>query len=160
MRRKIIIVGICLLVICFLIFILVINNENDDSEVSKDEIALKIRLDTDEDIGLLVYDYTVGGNEFSGGISNADKSLMKRNSLVIQTMNKQVDFNNLSDINDLTIRFTIITEYVDPNYENIYPEELTKVIETPISLDAHYGEQYFITISGNKISGYEANIGK
>lgn len=121
-----------------------------------DEIALQITLDTKEDVGLIVYDYSVGENEFSGGISNADKSLINHNDIIIQPLNKQQDFNNLSDIEDLTIKFTIITEYVDPNYDNIYPEEYTKVIETPIDLNAHYGESYFITISGDKTNGYQA----
>lgn len=45
-----------------------------------DEIALHIQLDIDRDIGLLVFDYYADGQEHSGGVSNADRSLMKPNS--------------------------------------------------------------------------------
>ena len=37
-------------------------------------------MNTKEDIGLLVFDYYVDDEEYSGGISNADKSLIKSNS--------------------------------------------------------------------------------
>ena len=129
---------------------------NKTYKPADDEIALQITLDTKEDVGLIVYDYSVGENEFSGGVSNADKSLINHNDVIIQPLNKQQDFNNLSDIENLTIKFTIITEYVDPNYDNIYPEEYTKVIETPIALNAHYSESYFITIIGDQTNGYQA----
>ncbi len=154
-NKKIIISVICTLVICGLAFVLFANNE---FKVADDEIVLQIKLDTKEDVGLIIYDYSVGGFEHSGGISNADKSLIKHNDLLIQPMSKQPDFDNLSDIEDLTIKFTVITEYVAPNYENIYPEEYTKIIEAPISLKAHYGESYSITISGDKMNGYEAAL--
>lgn len=45
-----------------------------------DEIALKIQFDTAEDVGLLVYDYQADGHEYSGGISNVDGSLIRRDS--------------------------------------------------------------------------------
>lgn len=155
-NKKIIISVICILITCVLAFALFVNNKNNEFKVADDEIALQIKLDTKEDIGLIIYDYSVGGFEHSGGVSNADKSLIKHNDLIIQPMSKQPDFDNLSDIEDLTIKFTIITEYEDPNYDNIYSEEYTKIIETPISLKAHYGESYSITISGDKANGYEA----
>lgn len=158
-NNKIIISVICVLAICGLAFALFVNN-NDEYKVADDEIALQIKLDTKEDVGLIIYDYSVGGFKHSGGISNADKSLIKHNDLVIEPMSKQLEFDNLSDIEDLIIKFTIITEYVDPNYDNIYPEEYTKIIETPISLKAHYGESYSITISGDKTNGYEATLEK
>lgn len=154
-NKKIIISVICVLVICGLAF-LFINHKNNEFKVADDEIALQIKLDTKEDVGLIVFDYTAGGFEHSGGIANADKSLINHNDLLIQTMSKQPDFDNLSDIEDLTIKFTVITEYVDPNYDNIYPKEYTKVIETPIPLKAHYGEAYSVTISGDKTNGYKA----
>ena len=53
------------------------------------------------------------------------------------------------------VQFRIITEYVDPNYENVYPDDITKYIE-PISWEARFGESYFITITGDKINGYKA----
>lgn len=155
-NKKIIIGIICVFVISVSAFALIVNYKNNEFKVADDEIALQIKLDVKEDIGLIIYDYSVGEFEYSGGISNADKSLIKHKDVIIEPLKKQPDFNNLSDIEDLTIKFTIVTEYVDPNYENIYPEEYKRVIETPIPLNAHYGEAYSITISGDKTNGYEA----
>ena len=119
-----------------------------------DEIALHIQLDTEEDVGLLVYDYRANSHEYSGGISNADKSLIRRDSDNIVVWNKD-ELNNLSDTFELSIQFRIITEYVAPNYENIYPDDITKFVE-PISWEAYYGETYSITITGGKADGYKA----
>ena len=90
-----------------------------------DEIALHIQFDTEEDIGLLVYDYRADSHAYSGGISNADGSLIKHDSDNIVVWNKE-DLNHLSDTFELSIQFRIITEYVAPNYENIYPDDITK----------------------------------
>lgn len=159
-NKKIFISVICIFVICALAFALFANNKNNKFKVADDEIALQIKLDTKEDVGLIIFDYSVGEKEHSGGISNADKSSINHNDVIIQPLNKHADFDNLVQIKDLTIRFTIITEYVTPNYDNIYPKEYTKVIKTPISLNAHYGELYSITIRGDKINGYEAFLEK
>ena len=56
---------------------------------------------------------------------------------------------------ELSIQFKIITEYVEPNYENIYPAEYTKPLEA-IDLKVNYGNSYNITISGDKTNGYKA----
>lgn len=156
-KKKIIFSSICILLICFLL-VLVLNRNNDEVIVEDDSILLQVKLDIKEDIGLVIYDYSVGGIERSGGVSNADKSLQKHNSVIQIPMNKQWEFDNLTDIEDLTIKFAIITEYVDPNYDNIYPEEYTKTIETPIHLNAHYGEAYMVTIVGDKENGYQATF--
>lgn len=126
----------------------------DEYVPAADEIALHMQLNTKEDVGLLVFDYHADGYESSGGMSNANKSLIKHNSDNIQVWNKQ-ELNTSSDTIDLSIQLRIVTEYVDPNYENTYPEDITKYIE-PISWKAHFGESYFITITGDKRSGYEA----
>ena len=118
------------------------------------EIALHLQLDTEEDVGLLVYDYRADSHEYSGGMSNADGSLIKHDSDVIVVWNKE-ELNSLSDTFELSMQLRIITEYVAPNYENIYPDNITKYIE-PISWEAHFGESYFITITGNKTNGYKA----
>ena len=55
----------------------------------------------------------------------------------------------------MSIQFTVITEYVDPNNENIYPVEYTKLMDA-IPLKANFGESYLITISGYKMNGYKA----
>lgn len=127
-------------------------------EASDDEIALQIQLDIKEDIGLLIVDYEANDSSGSGGTSNADKSLLKHDELLIYTLDKQ-NFKNPSDVENLSIQFSIITEYVDPNYENIYPEEYTKEMDA-IALHAKFGESYYITITGDKINGYEAVLEK
>ena len=119
-----------------------------------DEIALHIQFDTNEDIGLLVYDYRADGHAYSGGISNADGSLIRHDSDNIVVWNKE-ELNNISDSFELSMQFRIITEYMAPNYENIYPEDITRYLE-PISWEAHFGESYFITITGDRTDGYKA----
>ena len=54
---------------------------------------------------------------------------------------------------NLTIQFRIITEYVDPNYENVYPDSLTRAL-APISFEARFGESYSFDITGDSINGY------
>ena len=81
------------------------------------EIALHLQLDTEEDVGLLVYDYRADSHEYSGGMSNADGSLIKHDSDVIVVWNKE-ELNSLSDTFELSMQLRIITEYVAPNYES------------------------------------------
>lgn len=88
-------------------------------------------MDTEEDVGLLVYDYRAGGHEYSGGISNADGSLIQHDSDNIVVWNRE-ELNLSSDPFELTMQLRIITEYVAPNYENVYPDDITKYME-PIS---------------------------
>ncbi|MBQ2439484.1 MAG: hypothetical protein II267_06315, partial [Paludibacteraceae bacterium] len=66
------------------------------------------------------------------------------------------ELSSSSDAVELSIHFRIITEYVDPNYENIYPENITQYIDTPISWKAYFGKEYVITITGDKANGYKA----
>lgn len=121
---------------------------------AEDEIALQIQFDIEEDIGLLVYDYCAGGYAYSGGTSNADGSLIRHDSNIIVGLEKEA-LNSPADPVALSMRFRIITEYVTPNYENVYPEDITKYVE-PISWEAHFGESYLITITGDKTNGYQA----
>ncbi len=127
----------------------------DEYKPADDEITLHVQMNTKEDIGLLVFDYYADDVEFSGGISNADKSLIKNNSDIVIVWNKQELKSSYNDV-ELKIYFRIITEYVKPNYDNIYPENITQYIDTPISWKAHFGEEYFITIIGDKANGYKA----
>lgn len=154
MKKKIIGSILAIAVVLILVFIVYYRVVPDEYVPAADEIALHIQLDTEEDIGLLVYDYRADGHEYSGGISNADGSLIKHDSDNIVVWNKE-ELNTLSDTFELSMQFRIITEYVTPNYENIYPDDITKYME-PISWDANFGESYFITITGDKISGYKA----
>ena len=121
-------------------------------KVGADEIALYIQLDTREDIGLLVFDYCANTHEYSGGISNADKTLLKHDEQLIEVWNRK-DLECSADTVNLTIQFRIITEYVDPNYENVYPESLTRTLD-PISFEARFGESYSFVIAGDNINGY------
>ena len=154
MKKKVI--GIITAIVIVLGLSLVAYNQitPDEYVPAADEIALHIQLDTEEDVGLLVYDYRTNSHKYSGGISNADKSLIKHDSDNIVVWNKE-ELNNLSDTFELLMQFRIITEYVAPNYENVYPDDITKHIE-PISWEAHFGETYFITITGGKTNGYKA----
>lgn len=124
--------------------------------VGEDEIALYITLDTKEDIGLIVFDYTANGREYGGGVSNADKTMIKRDGVIINVFDKK-QFECDGDTVDLTFKFRVITEYVDPNYENIYPEEITRYLE-PVSLKASFGNSYDVKITGDKMNGYKASI--
>ena len=129
-------------------------SDNVTPEVANDEIALQIMLDTKEDIGLLIVDYDADGSRGSGGTSFADKSPLKQGEWIAYTLKKR-DFDNPSDVKNMSVRFTVITEYVEPNYENIYPTEYAKPAGA-ISLEADFGKCYFITISGDKTNGYKA----
>ena len=154
MKKKAI--GIIAAIVVVLGLNLVVYNQIIPNEYvpADDEIALHIQLDTEEDVGLLVYDYCADGHEYSGGISNADGSLIKHDSDNIVVWNRE-ELNNLPDTFELSMQFRIITEYVAPNYENVYPDDITKYME-PISWEAHFGESYFITITGDKTNGYKA----
>ena len=115
---------------------------------------IHLKLDTEEDVGLLVYDCRAGSHEYSGGISNADGSLIQHDSDNIVVWNRE-ELNLSSDPFELTMQLRIITEYVAPNYENVYPDDITKYME-PISWEAHFGESYCITITGDQTNGYQA----
>ena len=156
MKKKIIGSILAIAVVLILVFIVYYRVVPDEYVPAADEIALHIQLDTEEDIGLLVYDYRADGHEYSGGISNADGSLIKHDSDNIVVWNKE-ELNTLSDTFELSMQFRIITEYVTPNYENIYPDDITKYME-PISWEANFGESYFITITGDKTNGYKVAL--
>ena len=150
------IIGIAAAAVIVLGLSLVIYNQiiPDEYVLADDEIALHLKLDTEEDVGLLVYDYRAGGHEYSGGISNADGSLIQHDSGNIVVWNRE-ELNLSSDPFELTMQLRIITEYVAPNYENVYPDDITKYME-PISWEAHFGESYCITITGDQTNGYQA----
>lgn len=150
------IIGMAAAAVIVLGLSLVIYNQiiPDEYVLADDEIALHLKLDTEEDVGLLVYDYRAGGHEYSGGISNADGSLIQHDSDNIVVWNRE-ELNLSSDTFELSMQFRIITEYVAPNYENVYPDDITKYME-PISWEAHFGESYCITITGDQTNGYQA----
>ena len=89
-RKGIIILFIvCLLGLSFALYRWYIS---DEFAAFDDEIALQIKLDIKEDIGLIIIDYDVNGSKGSGGISNADKTMIKHDELLIYTLSKS-DFN-------------------------------------------------------------------
>ena len=116
MKKKVI--GIVAAIVVVLGLSLVVYNQIIPNEYvpADDEIALHLQFDTEEDIGLLVYDYRVDSHEYSGGISNADGSLIKRDADNIVVLNKE-ELNNIANTFELSMQFRIITEYVAPNYE-------------------------------------------
>ena len=150
------IIGIAAAAVIVLGLSLVIYNQiiPDEYVPDDDEIALHLKLDTEEDVGLLVYDYRAGSHEYSGGISNADGSLIQHDSDNIVVWNRE-ELNLSSDTFELSMQFRIITENEAPNYENVYPDDITKYME-PISWEAHFGESYCITITGDQTNGYQA----
>ena len=151
--------GIAIAIVLFLGlgFIFYSQTIPDEYMPADDEIALHIQLALKEDIGLLGYDYRIDDHEYSGGTANADKSLIKHDSDDIIVVWNKKQLNSTSDSVEFLIQFRIITEYVTPNYENIYPEEISKYTE-PISWEARFGESYFVTITGDKTNGYKVTL--
>lgn len=156
MDRKKIWIPIAIAAMSILGLILYSQMRSEEYAPADNEIALHIQLDTKEDIGLLVYDYCADGQEYSGGTSNADRSLIKHDSDVFVVWSQE-ELDTTSDAVKLSIQFRIITEYVNPNYENVYPESITKYAN-PLSLEARFGETCFVTITGDKTNGYMATL--
>ncbi len=126
----------------------------DAPQAAGDEIMLMIRLDLKEDIGLLIIDHDVDGIKGSGGVSNADRSMIRRDDVLCWTFDRQL-YDHPADTVELTVRFTVVTEYFDPDYDNLYPEEYSIPMEA-VSFRAEFGETCFITITGDRVNGYEA----
>ena len=126
---------------------------SSDYEVGADEIALIIQLNTEEDIGLLVFDYSVDGREHGGGISNANKTELKHDEQLIWVWNRE-DLECSADVVNLSMQFRIITEYDEPNFENVYPDSITRTL-APISFEARFGESYSFEITGDSNNGYQ-----
>ena len=54
---------------------------------------------------------------------------------------------------EITLRFSVITEYADPNFENRYPAELTFATD-PVTISARFGDTVRIIVHGGRDSGY------
>ena len=122
-------------------------------QAAGDEILLVIRLDLKEDIGLLLIDHSVNGEEGCGGMSNADKSKLKRDEVLYWSFEKAP--GDPAETADVSVRFSVVTEYSEPNFDNIYPEESVIYLE-PISFSARYGENISVRIEGDRENGYRA----
>ena len=118
---------------------------------------LKIQLDLKEDIGLLIYHYDVDGHEGGGGMSNADKSMIQHDETLYLTFDKKF-YEGSSETVNMTLKFSVVKEYFDPNYDNIYPEEYVIPMEA-ISFSAGFGKSYLVTITGGNDNGYQAVLG-
>ena len=157
-KRTIIVIAVlCVMILCLALYKLL---RPADFKVSADEIAIRIKLNVKEDIGLIVYDYEIDGHEFGGGVGNADRSLIRHDEEIITTWTKEelklyLDREIDTDSLPFKMSLRIITEYVDPNYENAYPEEITRYLDT-IEWDACFGEEKVILITGDKENGYTA----
>ena len=156
MRKKTGILFFTLFVMVLIVCISGCSGSQDANKAAEDEIKLFIQLDLKEDIGLLIFDNNLDGVETSGGISNADKTTLKHDEVLYWTLSKQ-EYGNPAEIVNWSVRFRVITEYCDPNYENNYPEEYTVLLD-PISVKAKFGGTYHITITGDKENGYQASL--
>ena len=119
-----------------------------------DEIALRIQLDLDEDIGLLVIDYAAGESSGSGGVSNADKSPLRRDELLFYTLERHF-FDDPSAVGQPAPGLH--------GHNGVSGAQLRKRLPRGIHLPAggvilgaEFGEVYSLVISGGTESGYEA----
>ena len=153
MKKKI---GIAVLVAAAVlaILILVYHGTHGSEQTNADEISLQIQLDLKENIGLLLIDSDMDGSVSSGGSSNADKTMLKKDDCIYWPIERQND-ENIPDNVTLSLRFTVITEYCEPNYENIYPSEYQIPMDA-ITFPARFGDSYSIRITGDKTNGYQA----
>lgn len=156
MRKKRGFLFLILLVMVLAVYLSGCRGSDATPQAAEDEIKMEIELDVKEDIGLLILDNKVDGTETSGGISNADRSKLKHDEALYWSLSKR-EYKVAANTVDLSVRFRVITEYCDPNYENQYPEEYTVFID-PISFQAEFGKVYHITITGDRESGYHATL--
>ena len=149
---------IFLIILLSIILCIIINKNNkvEETKTSDEEIIFQIDLDVPKDFGLLLIEYETKDASGSGGVSNANKSLIKHNDKLTYSLSKQ-DFNNASDITDLTLTFKIVTKYVEPNYDDNYPA--SSIIELkPLQIKAQYGNTYHITITTDDKNSYQASL--
>lgn len=142
-----------------LAFIVYRNSSLSEYKPADDEIALHIQLNTQEDIGLVLFDYSADGTHFSAGISHADKSLIRHDSDNVQVWRQQELSTSAASV-DLSIQFTIITEYAEPKTDFKYPPAITRQVDPALNWQATFGESYFVTITGDKTAGYHASLQK
>ena len=128
---------------------------SEEPQGNADEIKVMIRLKLKEDIGLLVIDYDVNGQTGGGGISNTDRSMLKRNSNDLVWDYDRAHLEQPADEAELRLQFTVVTKYYEPNYENNYPKKDMIPMEA-ISFQAAFGEVYYVTITGSMAEGYQA----
>ena len=154
MKKKI---GIAVLVAAAVLAValfLVFHGADKPAQTNADEISLQIQLDLKEEIGLLLIDSVMVGPVSSGGSSNADKTMLKKDDFIYWPIERQNDENSPDNVT-LSLRFTVVTEYCEPNYENTYPAEYQIPMDA-ITFPAEFGKSYSIRITGDKANGYRA----
>ncbi len=121
-------------------------------EADEDKITLQIQLDLQEDIGLFLCEAEAPGFHVTDGQANADRSLIRRDELLYDSFTRW-QFMDPDEPKEITLRFSVITEYADPNFENHYPAELTFVTD-PVTISARFGDTVRIIVHGGRDSGY------
>ena len=125
-----------------------------DKYSEENEIKVNIQLDLNEDIGLLLTEWDINGQQGMSGASNADKSMIKRNDITEWSLDKEF-LNSPADTVEVKLKFIVVTEFFEPDYGFDYPDEY-EIPTDEISFTAAFGGTYSVTISGGKESGYRA----
>lgn len=127
-------------------------------EPGDDEILLKIALDLEEDVGLILIDTVINGRNSTGGVSNANATMIKRNDVIYWSISRK-DHNVGEDVSStvLSVRIRVVTKYFTPNYENDYPEQYVMPTEA-LTFSVSFGSSYGITVTGNNVKGYTARL--
>ncbi len=120
----------------------------------EDKILVNIQLDLDEDIGLLLTEWDINGQTGGSGACNADRSMLKRDSSNEWEFDR-VMLEKPADTYEVKLKFIVVTEYFDPNYDFDYPDEY-KIPMNEIAFTAKFGETYYVTITGGHQEGYQA----
>lgn len=121
-------------------------------EAEADKINLQIQLDLEEDIGLFLREAEAPGFSVVGGQSNADRTLIRRDELLYDSFTRW-QFETPGEPKEITLRFSVVTEYVDPNFENDYPDELVTSLDS-VTVSARFGDTVRIIVHGGRDSGY------
>ena len=85
-----------------------------------------------------------------------DGSLIRHDAEIMVVLGEK-ELNGAAAPVELSMQFRIITDYVTPNYENVYPDAITKYME-PLSWNARPGETYSLVITGDRENGYQAAL--
>ncbi len=120
----------------------------------EDKILVNIQLDLDEDIGLLLTEWDINGQTGGSGACNADRSMLKRDSSNEWEFDR-VMLEKPANTYEVKLKFIVVTEYFDPNYDFDYPDEYKKPMNE-IAFTAKFGETYYVTITGGHQDGYQA----
>ena len=125
-------------------------------EADEDKITLQIQLDLQEDIGLFLCEAEAPGFHVTGGQANADRSPIRCDELLYDSFTRW-QFQDPDEPKEITLRFSVVTEYADPNFENRYPAEMTSAID-PVTISARFGDTVRIVVRGGREEGYRAEL--